>query len=176
MAELKRVISSERAAEIEKKATDTLKAHGLFSIPVDPVMLANRLGIKVNNAVFKDDGYAGLIAKRGDAMTLLVNANDTPVRKKFTIAHELGHHFLHLHSSDGEFIDENMDHFRDIEVDIEKPSEERIREVEANYFAAALLMPKELVLQEFKECQDVEKLAKKFNVSVQAMDNRLNRL
>ena len=38
--------------EIERRATEVLKRHGLFSLPVDPVVLANREGIKVHNAKF----------------------------------------------------------------------------------------------------------------------------
>ena len=47
------------------KARDVRRAHRLETIPVDPVILANRLGIKVYNAKFADDNLVGMIAKRG---------------------------------------------------------------------------------------------------------------
>ena len=37
-------------------------------------------------------------------VTMLVNHRDPPFRKRFTIAHELGHYFLHL-LGDGEYMD-----------------------------------------------------------------------
>src|SRR5487761_1685002 len=101
--------------EIERRAADVLKKHGLFSVPVDPVTLANREGIKVHNAKFSDDALSGMIAKRGTDITVLVNQSDPPYRKRFTIAHELAHHFLHL-VADGDFVDSKIDLFRDTEA------------------------------------------------------------
>jgi hypothetical protein len=98
-------------SEIENHARDILQKHGLFSIPVDPVLLANKEGIKVHNATFSDDGISGMVAKRGSSITMLVNQSDPPARKRFSIAHELGHHFLHL-MEDGELITRKTDLFR----------------------------------------------------------------
>ncbi|GGA90132.1 ImmA/IrrE family metallo-endopeptidase [Puia dinghuensis] len=157
--------------EIESRASQILKDHGLFSIPVDPVTLANNIGIKVNNAVFSDDNLSGLIAKRGSNISILVNKSDPPYRKRFTIAHELGHHFLHL-LSDGEFVDKKVDLFRDTEGG----DQSKRTEVQANQFAAALLMPSELVKLEYQRNNDITDLARKFNVSEEAMGYRLQRL
>ena len=157
--------------QIETKASQVLREHGLFSIPVDPVILANNIGIKVNNAVFSDDNLSGLIAKRGDNVSILVNKSDPPYRKRFTIAHELGHHFLHL-LSDGEFVDNKVDLFRDSEAG----DQSKQIEVQANQFAAALLMPSELVKIEYQKNNDISNLARKFNVSEEAMGYRLQRL
>jgi Zn-dependent peptidase ImmA (M78 family) len=157
--------------QIETKASQILKEHGLFLIPVDPVTLANNIGIKVNNAVFSDDNLSGLIAKRGSNVSILVNKSDPPYRKRFTIAHELGHHFLHL-LSDGEFVDNKVDLFRDGEGG----DQSKKVEVQANQFAAALLMPSELLKNEYRKNNDISDLARKFNVSEEAMGYRLQRL
>jgi len=172
---LKRVISNERRTQIENEANNILTQHNLMKVPVDPVALANKLGIKVKNAVFSDDNISGLIAKRGTSITLLVNQNDPPTRKKFTIAHELGHHFLHLMSQEGEFVDriENVDFLREEFLD-ETSSPERKKEVEANYFAAALLMPRPLFEKAIEISHDQESLARMFNVSLTAVENRMN--
>jgi Zn-dependent peptidase ImmA (M78 family) len=158
--------------EIEDQAAEILRTHGLFSIPVDPVTLANREGIKVNNAKFSDENLSGLVAKRGSNVTILVNQSDVPFRKRFTIAHELGHHFLHL-LADGDFVDTQVDLFRDAEAG---ESGSRAVEVQANQFAAALLMPEELVRQAFGRMQNLSELARLFNVSEEAMAIRLGRL
>ncbi len=162
-------------AEVERKAKEVLKAHGLQTIPVDPVVLANRLGIVVNNAKFSDDQLVGMIAKREGTTTLLVNADDPPFRKRFTIAHELGHHFLHL-MEDGEFVDGDADLFRQPPEPGEELSEERWREIQANMFAAALLMSEDDVRQAWHRLHSIGAMARLFNVSEQAMGIRLDQL
>jgi Zn-dependent peptidase ImmA (M78 family) len=159
--------------QVESRAAEILHAHGLNSIPIDPVELANREGIKVHNAKFSEPNIAGLIAKRGTASSVLVENDDSPYRKRFTIAHELAHYFLHL-KSDGEFVDTPTDLQR-ASSNPEGASPCRI-EVEANQFAAALLMPAELVKQVFPSVRSVEELARLFRVSREAMAIRLGTL
>ncbi len=159
--------------EIEAFAHQTLLDHGMYSIPVDPVVLANRLGIRVSNAVFSDSSLSGMIAKRGQKKSLLVNDNDAIQRKRFTIAHELGHSLLHL-NADGEFVDNQIDLFR---TEFDKQEEGSFSmEVEANQFAAALLMDADLVRKMWPELRDVEKMAELFKVSETAMGIRLGSL
>lgn len=155
--------------EIEDFAHQTLKAHGLNSIPVDPVVLANRLGIRVNHATFSDENISGIVAKRGDSAQILVNSNDKPFRKRFTIAHEVGHYLLHFGEKDGELVDHDLDLFRDAENN----SSEWAKEIEANQFAAALLMPADKVRENWKVIRSIEKLARVFNVSEEAMGYRI---
>lgn len=159
--------------EIENEAKRVLELHGLFSVPVDPVTLANLSGIKVHNAKFGDPNVSGAVAKRGKNIKILVNQSDAPFRKRFTIAHELGHHLLHLHG-DGEFVDTEVDFFRDIERPGDSPY--RRAEVQANRFAAALLMPGELVKREAVGNASLTTLARRFNVSEEAMGYRLAKL
>lgn len=161
--------------EIERRAADVLRQHKLGSIPVDPVVLANRLGMSVHNAKFSDDSIVGMIAKRGESVTLLVNASDPPFRKRFTIAHELGHHFLHL-LEDGEFVDGEADLFRLPYEEQKEITAERRREIQANLFAAALLMPEEDVQREWQRLHSLAAMARKFNVSESAMGYRIGQL
>lgn len=162
-------------AEIEQRAEDVIRKHGLFSIPVDPVLIAQREGIRVHNAKFSDSGLSGLVAKRGASVSILVNEADPPFRKRFTIAHELGHHFLHL-LADGDIVDKSIDLFRDTEPPEQPLTTEARQEIQANQFAAALLMPAALVRTAYKETADLSVLARRFNVSETAMGYRLTRL
>ncbi len=160
---------------VELQAKGILSQHGLYSLPIDPVLLANRLGITVNNAKFAEDSCAALIAKRGHTTRIFVEQSDPPYRKRFSIAHELGHHFLHL-LEDGEILDTHADMFREKEPVGGPISEFRIREIQANWFAASLLMPEEFVAAEWERSPNVSHLAKAFNVSEEAMGYRLDAL
>jgi len=162
--------------EIEKKAADILLAHNLYSIPVDLVAIANRNGVGIYNAKFSEDNISAMLSKRGDNVTMLVNQSDYSNRKRFSIAHELGHHFLHLFE-DGEIIDTEVDLFRFESNTLDAGNEKRLREIQANQFAAALLMPSELVRKYFHETtSDLTALAQLFTVSEEAMGYRLNQL
>lgn len=164
-----------RRSQVERCAKEVLIQHGLYSVPVDPVDLANKLGVTVHNAKFADDSLAGLIAKRGGSAQILVEQSDPPYRKRFSIAHELGHHFLHL-LKDGHIIDRRVDMFREKQPTAAARSSHRNREVEANWFAAALLMPEDLVRLHWAENPSVTVLARIFNVSEEAMGYRVDAL
>ena len=161
--------------EVEQHAKQILKQHGLYTLPIDPVLLANRLGVTINNAKFSDDTWAALIAKRGPSTRIFVEQSDPPYRKRFSIAHELGHHFRHL-VEDGEIVDKRADMFRDRIPRGDDWSQKRFREIEANWFAAALLMPEEFVRREWETNPNVVAMAKTFNVSEEAMGYRIDAL
>lgn len=159
-------------SSIEEIATDTLHQHGLHSIPVDLIALANRLGIKVNNAKFSEPNLAALLSKRGSNVWILLDEASHPHRKRFSIAHELGHHFLHL-ETDGEMIDRDTNFFRVNEYASKEITQERLKEIEANQFAAALLMPERLIRQSWQDRPSISKLARLFQVSEETMGYRI---
>ena len=168
-------MGSNLRSQIERRAKDILVQHGLYAVPVDPVDLASKLGIGVYNAKFADDSLAGLISKRENRVQILVEQSDPPYRKRFSIAHELGHHFLHLPNG-GEIVDKRVDMFREKQPTAGIRSEQRNREIEANWFAAALLMPEDLVREHWAENPSVIVLARMFNVSEEAMGYRIDAL
>lgn len=168
-------MGSNLRSQIERRAKEILLQHGLYAIPVDPVDLASKLGITVHNAKFADDSLAGLIAKHGEHSQILVEQSDPPYRKRFSIAHELGHHFMHLPDG-GQIVDKRVDMFREKQPTAAAWSEQRRREIEANWFAAALLMPEELVREYWAENPRVMVLARIFNVSEEAMGYRIDAL
>lgn len=161
--------------QVENKASEVLTRHNLTTVPIDPVLLASREGIKVNNARFSDDNLAGMIVKRGEDISILVNSDDPPYRKRFTIAHELAHHFLHL-MVDGEYVDKEANLFRQHPGEERPTTPERRREIQANMFAASLLMPEDEVRRYWQERPSIEDLARIFNVSEEAMGYRVDAL
>lgn len=160
-------------SEIENKAGEVLRRHDLTALPVDPLVLANREGIQVNNAKFLDKTVVGMIVKRGGDVAMLVDQNDPPYQKRFTIAHQLGHHFLHL-VQDGEFVDKEADLFRrEMAGEHGEHGSPREKEIQANAFAASLLMPADEIRKFWKGSRSIEELARIFNVSIEAMGYRV---
>lgn len=140
-------------------------------VPVDPVRIARSLGINVYQAPLTNT-LSGMLARlaQDSGTDLILNSEHAPVRQRFTAAHELGHYFYNLDS--GQDAPRTFVHRRDTlsacGVDAE--------EVFANQFAAELLMPEEEVrrLDELG-FTDVD-LARRLNVSVDAITYRLKNL
>ncbi|HEY3435264.1 MAG TPA: ImmA/IrrE family metallo-endopeptidase [Solirubrobacterales bacterium] len=105
-------------------------------------------------------------------------ARRSPGRRRFTIAHEMGHLLLHVPASPKVFYDGPAD-IREIEED---PSDEELpelrrREKEANVFARELLMPEPLVNEQAHATGfNLPALANRFEVSVPAIRLRLRLL
>jgi Zn-dependent peptidase ImmA (M78 family) len=105
-------------------------------------------------------------------------ARRSPRRKRFTIAHEIGHFRMHVRHSSTVFADRPQDivelpHDRGESQTPELPQRER----EADAFARELLMP-ELLLTETARASgfNLSALAERFGVSVPAMRLRLRLL
>jgi len=167
--------------EIQELARKTLNDHGLLSIPVNPVVLANRLGIKVLRAIFNEPRFSGMTARRvGGETHILVNDNDSLWRKRFTVAHEIAHSILHLQDAPEQIVDSDLDFFRSTETWSDNWTDERRREYEANAFAAELLMPRSLVQEIWsklpKAQRTISTMARLFQVSEDAMGIRLDEL
>lgn len=147
----------------------------LLDYPINPVQIANSLGIRVIEYDFpKNRNVSGSVIKRDENIKILVNSNDPLPRQRFTIAHELGHALLHLEHNDGTFMDNNKSLYRADTNFIN--SEDAQREKEANAFAAALLMPARDVKNLWSIADSLDDLAKDFGVSRQAMQIRLENL
>lgn len=154
-----------------KKAQEVLeKYYGSNGIvlPVDVVGIANDNGINVIRANFSGtyaDLVYGFIEKNGSDVSITVNAKNSPTRRRFTVAHELGHYFLHHNGEELGYLD--------LRSTVISPEERA-----ANQFAAELLMPESEMRAEHEKLMfpTVEALAKKFGVSKQAMQYRLKNL
>ena len=163
--------------EIEVRANRLLeeKGHGK-SVPVDPFALSTDLGITVRAYQFNDPSLSGMLIRRPDGPEILVKSDDPPVQQGFTVAHELGHYLLHPEVE--EFADGEANLYR--QVVLGDPDgvtrSAHSREVQANMFAAALLMPEEKVRAVWRAVKSVEKLARIFDVSPTAMWYRIDQL
>jgi Zn-dependent peptidase ImmA (M78 family) len=134
-------------------------------LPVDPFLIAQRLGIKAYTAGL-DEGISGMLVKRpGEDPELYVHVSDSPNRQRFTCAHELGHYVKR--SAAGDVAWEYVEH-RDLLTAQGTDPEE----IYANQFAASLLMPREAVERLHERLGPVA-LAYEFGVSADAMHYRL---
>ena len=131
-----------------------------------------------------EDSMSGFFVIKNGKKTIVVNNSHHENRKRFTIAHELGHAILHAKDKeDSLFIDKKQVYNRNL-----KSAEgTNIQEIEANRFAACLLMPSETILEHIKnegeffydfsdDESSINYLAKKFDVSKVAMTHRLSSL
>ncbi len=146
-------------------------------LPIDVESIAQELNIVVRLQAL-DSTVSGVLVIKGDSAVVGVNADHHPHRRRFTIAHELGHYVLHGAVS-RVFIDGSPMFYRDQH----SADGSELEEIEANAFAAELLMPEGLVrdavggqlLDAFDDAT-VRRLATQFAVSVQAMTIRLTKL
>lgn len=159
------------AREIDGQAADLLRQYGLMSAPVDLESVAKRLGAQVVYDDLEDDVSGFLLREKG-ASTIAINKQHHPNRQRFTLAHECGHLFLHAQEGDRLWLDKTL-FFRD-----GSKSGDHLSEIQANQFAAGLLMPEELLKASLGESGpvsdvDVVRLALRCQVSERAMTVRL---
>lgn len=141
---------------------------GRIPFPVDPFKIAQNLGIKVRTVPLEPD-TAGFILKESfeDNPTIYLNKRDGLQRRRFTLAHELGHFVKHRGADEIAYVD-NRDELASRGTD---PNERW-----CNSFAAELLMPEAIVKKDWALGKSVEQMRSKFNVSMAAMTVRLNSL
>lgn len=166
-----------RIRDIENYSEKILKDYDIEALPVNPQEIAEYHGIIVQEADLGEGVSGAIVVKKGKAK-IGYNPAEVEHRQRFTIAHELGHYLLHRDKMEM-FIDKTFYALRD-----ENSSKGEYKmEREANAFAAALLMPRSLVIREAKKLdfdllddKKLRKLADKFDVSTQAMSFRLANL
>jgi Zn-dependent peptidase ImmA (M78 family) len=157
-----------------------LSQNGITQAPVDVEKIAASAGATISRKAV-DDQLSGFLLRRPGkhAPVIGVNRQQASARQRFTIAHETAH--LLLHANVPVHIDRALVNLRD-ERSSEGTSEE---EIEANLFAAELLMPASFLqrdVAQFDAAFDVDdefqvaRLAKRYGVSKQAMTIRLSRL
>jgi Zn-dependent peptidase ImmA (M78 family) len=159
-------------------ASRLLAEAGEASLPVNVERLATHLGVVISRSAFKDGDVSGMLVRQdGQSPVVGVNDSHSTLRQRFTIAHELGH--LLLHPGREVVLD------RPVRVNLRDKTSSTatdLEEIEANAFAANLLMPAELVRSELQRLpatvqQDPEtcaaELADIFEVSTAAMGFRL---
>jgi len=165
-----------RSARITNAALGLLEEAGIKRPPVQPEVIARKLGARMLYTDFEDE-ISGVLYRDKGATIIAVNSLHHPNRQRFTVAHEVGHLVLH-------HMDTHVDKaYRMVLRDSTSSQATDPREIEANQFAAELLMPETMVerdavrlLTDVESQIGLEKLAKLYRVSPQAMAFRLANL
>lgn len=137
------------------------------SVPVDVSAIAKVLGLQVWESGELPEGVAGKLFrddKHGGTgnYSIVVRAQDSFVRKRFTVAHEVAHYLLHRNLFSKELVDDAL-YRSGLSTSVE---------AEANGLAADLLMPWHLLSSLAN--RPLDDLAHMFQVSQQAMKIRLD--
>lgn len=160
-----------KADEIREKCIKS--RYGIVDLFKD----TERLGYKLIRYPLGESSDLGFTVKKNQDTIIFTNSSVRLSREIFTLAHEIGHTVLHL-ATQHSFV-ENAQTIS--AQDLNK------QEVEANYFAACLLMPRDeiirffdLELDNFEERQllakDIARMMSEFNVSFNMILNRLENL
>lgn len=138
-------------------AGNVIKERGITALPVDPIALARSLGIEVMAKPASAQGVSGMLLRIGNAFGIAYATHvDSIGFQNFSVAHELGHYFLPGH------IDAVLADGDAHESHAGFASGDRY-EMEADHFAASLLMPRLLFMDAMRTAGEglkaVEKLA-----------------
>ena len=151
----------------KRKAEQFLADRGIDSLPVDPIAIAESLDIVVEPKPDTAGGVSGMLVRHQDVFGIMYATHiDNDGFQRFSVAHEIGHYVLDghvdhifpsgdgLHTSEAGFV--SGDRF----------------ELEADHFAAGLLMPEPHFSRELLRFGDgleaVEGMARKCRTSLTA--------
>jgi len=146
----------------ERAASDLIERYGICA--PDHIRLRdiafNEKAVVVEESVGR---AAARLTRIGDRATIRVPPDEHPGRKRFSIAHELGHLILNHVAGSIQKVCSNRDMMSWHRPDIE---------TEANFFASELIMPKKLVVPMCDvaeiNLEPVRKVANQFRVSLMA--------
>ena len=142
--------------------------------PVPVRHLAKLAGASLKSGSLPED-LSGFLLRQAAGVVIGVNQDHIEARQRFTIAHEIGHLLLH---PDRSYVDHQVipTYFRDNR----SSRADTLVEIQANQFAADLLMPRRFLERvagraglDIGDEDAVQRVAHRFGVSPQALTYRL---
>lgn len=172
---------SRRRKHIRNKAAQIMRDNDVLAAPVPVERIAKSLGAQLRFSPL-DDELSGMIYVKDGVPIIGINALHHPNRQRFTMAHECGHLALHRSEITKEIhVDKGFPTM--LMRDSVSSTGVDEMEVEANLYAAELLMPSSFLEQSLREKpfdiddeSAVTALAKQYKVSAAAMRFRLGNL
>jgi Zn-dependent peptidase ImmA (M78 family) len=134
---------SQRGGEVARMVRRSRGLQDTRAINLDEIL--EEVGILVTESERADPGYAAvLIRLQGGGAGIMLAASQTGERRRFSLAHEIGHYCIPSHASQGPTL-------RCAEADLRvRSTDAAAREWEANDFAAEFLMPRRLFFEDAK--------------------------
>lgn len=165
-------------------AQQLLREEGITEAPIDVEAIAAKRAHVIEQEMPEEiSGMLVPLAEEagGKAWAIVVNERHSLVRKRFTIAHELAHLVLHGYTSP------HADRGFKVRMRDARSSDGSVlEEIEANQFAAELLMPRDYLIRRMEEeefeyvaaegegSEQLADLARELRVSQQALSIRLS--
>lgn len=113
-----------------------LKEEGITTLPVDPFAIARSRDIEVQGKPESQGGVSGMLLRHGNNFGIIYATHiQNEGFQRFSVSHELGHYFLEGHIDQILQNDVHVSHAGFVTADP--------HELEADHFAAGLLMPEE---------------------------------
>jgi Zn-dependent peptidase ImmA (M78 family) len=142
-----------------------------IEIPIPLERIANTVGI-VEVIAQTTDRFEGVLITDASKTkgSIAYNNSSRLERRRFTIAHEMGHFLLPLHGAGAQCVKADMGVLASKDAN-------RAREAEANRFAVSLLLPKKLFVRDMRQLRSpaiehILKLADDYQVSKEATARR----
>lgn len=178
----------QKAKELYNKSADINRVMLSENFSTNLNKIINELDVKMNIEIMDlNDFHYGknvsgiLMQTSPDEYVIYVNQFDIKERRRFTIAHEIGHYVLgHLNKKDPKDFKYSYED-EDFTLSYEKRDENSSRgdvpkEIAANSFAAEILMPEALTRYAYIMLGDHKQIASLFVVSPEMANIRLKSL
>lgn len=167
--------------KVLKKVEEFFRRTGIARTPpIDLESAATAIGVTLVRERLEGDVSGFLLITRTAPPIIGINVRHKLPRQRFSLAHELGHLLLHAPTSgDASFVDKS---FLIMKRDSRSGLGVLVHEVEANFFAAEVLMPAESLYRDIATTDQMDKktlqrhLADRYAVSEEAVRFRLSNL
>lgn len=146
---------------IQQHAVKLLDELKITTLPIDPFHIVGKLDVVFKEAPLPEGKWGSTLKMTSPPLIIISNNIDNQERKRFTLAHELGHLRIPHHQSEK---------YECFYWDIaEQGQTKKEQEREANEFAAELLMPMTWFAKDAENedltAEAIQKLAKKYHSS-----------
>jgi Zn-dependent peptidase ImmA (M78 family) len=162
---------------IDARIAQVLSEAKIYEPPIDLDLIAQHLNVPIHSEPLPKD-ISGFLHRDGTKALIVVNSKHSKARRRFTIAHELGH-LIFDHKPDQVHVDKGFIIKFRADAKVSDPEE-----TQANYSAATLLMPEPMLRKDLKQYERsgtiddglLLDLTERYGVSMQALIIRLNTL
>lgn len=176
------VYKNREMEEISKQFLSKLNDQEQYDGPIPIVKIAKKLGFNVYQQDMEKE-LSGFIAidpeikqSMGNDKIIVVNVNDEIGHQRFVIAHELAHYLFDFLGED-KYSDKTIK-FSDT---YHKNKHETPSELRANSFAAAILMPEILFINQYNRAKSIDKnrmfvimyLSRFFETTMESIEKRI---